>query len=71
MVVRVPVKDRNEARLIQAALNDSTVRAFVLVAGALIPLEPRAQHRVLAYVSDAMRDPSYHVRRDEATDAAS
>jgi hypothetical protein len=49
----VPVKNRKEGRLIRRALEDPTVRAFVLVMGSLMDLPTdRARARVLNHVAD-------------------
>jgi hypothetical protein len=51
-VAQIPVESREEADLIVTGLEDDSVRAFVKVMGALLPLEPRAQERVLRFVTD-------------------
>ena len=53
MKASIDVKNRDEAAQIQTALADPTVRAFVLIMGALIPLpSDRARERVLRFVED-------------------
>lgn len=53
MKTPVEVRTKAEGRAIRIALSDPTVRAFVLVMGALLPLpSKRAQARVLEYVAD-------------------
>lgn len=54
MKATIEVKDRKEADLIKAALDDPTTRAFVQVVGALLPLSPRARQRVMAFVTDKL-----------------
>lgn len=58
MKATIEVKDRKEADLIKAALDDPKTRAFVQIVGALLPLSQRARTRVLAFVSDQLDEES-------------
>jgi hypothetical protein len=57
MKATIEVSDRKEAEQIRTGLADPTVRAFVVVMGALnsLPSE-RAKARVLNYVMDYFKD---------------
>jgi hypothetical protein len=58
MKTSITVKDKSEARAVQAAMSDAAVRAFVIVAGVLSELpSDRARQRVLLYVQDLANDP--------------
>lgn len=57
MKATIQVKDRKEADAIRRALDDPTVRAFVLVMGALSTLpSDRAKQRVLGFVADSLAE---------------
>jgi hypothetical protein len=60
MKTTIEVKDRKEADLIKTALDDPATRAFVQVVGALLPLSPRAQQRVMNFVSDKLNEEREH-----------
>jgi hypothetical protein len=59
MKANIDVKDRREADAIKLALEDSAVRAFVVVMGTLkgLPTD-RARKRVLQYVHDRLEEES-------------
>ena len=54
MKATVEVKDRREAEALRTGLDDPAVRAFVMVAGLLLPLTPRSRARVMSYVADKL-----------------
>lgn len=57
MKANIDVKDRREADAIKLALEDSAVRAFVVVMGTLKSLpSDRARRRVLQYVHDRLEE---------------
>ena len=57
MKASIDVNDRKEAALIKAALDDATVKAFVLVMGALAQLpSDRARESVLSFVKVSLED---------------
>lgn len=56
MKATIEVKDRKEADLIKAALDDPKARAFVLIVGALLPLSQRARARILNFVTDQLAE---------------
>lgn len=56
MKATIEVKSRQEAELIKAGLADATVRAFVQVVGAIAPLSPSGQRRVLTFLSDRQQE---------------
>ena len=59
MKANIDVKDRREADAIKLALEDSAVRAFVVVMGTLKALpNDRARRRVLQYVHDRLEEES-------------
>jgi hypothetical protein len=59
MKANIDVKDRREADAIKLALEDSAVRAFVVVMGTLKSLPTdRARRRVLQYVHDRLEEES-------------
>ena len=59
MKANIEVTDRREADAIKRALEDTAVRAFVVVMGTLkmLPTD-RARRRVLQYVSDRLDEES-------------
>lgn len=62
MKATIEVSNREEAEAIRAGLNDPSVRAFVIIMGALSTLPtPRARERVMAFVGD------YFSERDQLT----
>jgi hypothetical protein len=57
MKISIEVKSRREAEAMRRGLDDSAVRAFVLVMGVLLALPTkRAQRRVLEYVADRIEE---------------
>lgn len=52
MKTAIEVKDRGEGLAIKTALEDPTVRAFVVTVGVLLPLDAGGRRRVLNYVQD-------------------
>lgn len=56
MKISVEVENREEGRQILAGLGDPEVRAFVRIAGALLPLSERARQRVLRFVADRLEE---------------
>lgn len=59
MKATIMVNNKQEAEAIRGALEDPTMRAFVLVMGALLQLpSDKARRRVLAYVKDRMEEDS-------------
>ncbi len=57
MKVAIEVKDRNEATLMKAGLDDPVVRAVVMMSGALSQLpDDKTRRRVLGWVKEAMAD---------------
>lgn len=62
MKTTIEVKDRREGELIKAGLADETVKAFVVVMGALSQLPTdRARKRVMEYVADKLEEDVAHV----------
>lgn len=56
MKTQIEVKNRDEARMIKAALDDPPTRALVKIIGALLPLNDRGRMRVLNYVDDVLEE---------------
>ena len=55
MKAKIEVKDKREAEAIQRAMSNESVRAFVIIVGALEELpSDRSRQRVLQYVSDLL-----------------
>jgi hypothetical protein len=54
MKATIEVESRREADMIRTGLDDPAIRAFVIVAGALLPLSPRSRERVLTFVKDQL-----------------
>jgi hypothetical protein len=61
MKARIDVKNRKEAELIQRALADPQVRAFVKVMGTLLALpSDRSRERVLRFIDDKLAEDDPH-----------
>jgi hypothetical protein len=56
MKVKIDVDNKQQGEIIAAALQDETMRAFVLVTGALKPLSERGRRRVLEFVRDVFEE---------------
>jgi hypothetical protein len=56
MKVKIDVDNKQQGEIIAAALQDETMRAFVLVSGALKPLSERGRRRVLEFVRDIFEE---------------
>ena len=64
---KIEVKDKREAEAIQRAMNNESVRAFVIIVGALEELPTdRARQRVLQYVRDLLDE-----QKQDATPSSS
>ena len=69
MKANIEVADRKEAEAIRAGLADPTVRAFVVIMGALAALpSDRAKRRVLNYVADHFEERNAQDGKPNATE---
>lgn len=50
--IEIEVRNEHEASLLELALKEPDITAFVLIIGALLPLSRRARVRVLRYTQD-------------------
>lgn len=65
MKVAIEVETREQAGMVKTAMADCTVRAFVLVSGALLSLpSDRARRRVLALIQDRLDEEATGGRPD-------
>lgn len=56
MKTTIEVKDRKEGDQIKKALEDPQIRAFVVIAGVLLPFSRQTQQRVLNFVADHLKE---------------
>ena len=63
------MKDKAEGEAIQRALDDKELRAFVVIAGTLLPFSDRARSRILTFISDSVLDPDPALRAEDKADA--
>lgn len=54
--VEVFAKDEREAEAIRRAMQESDVRAFVIIVGTLLPMSTRARERILDFTADYLDD---------------
>jgi hypothetical protein len=54
MKLSIEVRDKQERDAIRRAIEDSEVRAIVVVIGTLLPFSDRARQRMITYVANAI-----------------